>query len=358
MSRKRTNILLRFEYEKWLEEEKNISPASISSYFFQDVYPMSGGNTEPYLTYFDVIANFIVRGDVTYAYTVLNEWEQNILNPVSGSSSSQANRKTYFSKIYEFFMIRATEYLPELGKVYNYTIKEAKLNKIRKSYTKGELAQLDAMDTLIKAVDEDSFIKLAVESSFFFDPKIVNARFVEIIDKYNIPDEKGLPARNWDESKRAEYKLPKNLYVFKDGNGNTEVCKLINRYTGYALNVTLDKKPFINNIISHIWGNATNPLFLTAFWNIVLIPAWANHLMDKPMANDMSLLTRLQSTFRAVCMKLYKMKSFDWSAIGMTCPDISYQKAVLHDTFLIRLICPGSGKNPKAGTIKTCIVKL
>ena len=62
---------------------------------------------------------------------------------------------------------------------------------------------------------------------------------------------------------------------------------------------------FQNYIISHIWGRAFDPRYFTSLWNVVIIPAWANPLMDKIQPEEGSPASILQSTFMAICHKLY-----------------------------------------------------
>lgn len=49
-------------------------------------------------------------------------------------------------------------------------------------------------------------------------------------------------------------------------------------------------------------------------WNLVLVPAWANDLLDKDeyAAGASPLVIKLKSTFKAICIKHYKMRGKDY----------------------------------------------
>jgi hypothetical protein len=65
-----------------------------------------------------------------------------------------------------------------------------------------------------------------------------------------------------------------------DNDGNHENRRSIKKYLGQAIS-TGKNSTVKNYIISHVWGLASHPLFFSSLWNIVLIPAHFNYLMDK-----------------------------------------------------------------------------
>ena len=182
------------------------------------------------------------------------------------------------------------------------------------------------MDSLISHISEQKFIKIAIESSYFFAADLCAKRFEEIAkcwnDTANGPGENdpafegkpriiksALPARysssddatdglqiQLTDPDKAIFRLNlqqpiKDCRIYQDGyrgkknncgggNGNTRVCQLIKYRTGYDLGAKLDKKSLRNYIISHIWGHAVDPRYFTNLWNIAIVPAWANHLLD------------------------------------------------------------------------------
>lgn len=92
--------------------------------------------------------------------------------------------------------------------------------------------------------------------------------------------------------------------IIIDNDGNAEVRSLINKKTGYLVSAGKENI-FQNYRISHVWGRAFDPRYFTNLWNIVIVPSWANDLLDKPNAINGSLESRLQSTIMKICKLLY-----------------------------------------------------
>ena len=243
------------------------------------------------------------------------------------------------------------------------------------------------MDSLIEYINTKQFIKLAIESSYFFSPDLVVERFDEIKDYITMPkvvdpafatyDVKYLPARYSSKEDAADgvherdetagkvyFKLPnasqhlcviyqegargKNKecggYTCGGGNGNARVCQLIYNRTGYNLGATSDKKHFRNFIISHIWGHAIDPRYFTNLWNIVLVPAWANHLLDKDEKG--TLASTFKATIQKIITELYHFNNFDWASIQMTPPPSYNGKEVIGGKYQINIIERKSDKEP------------
>ena len=151
---------------------------------------------------------------------------------------------------------------------------------------KNTIVKIDGIKPIIDVLKtDDEFIKLAVKSSYFFDPDLKGIR---------LKDEEGhLYARQSKDKENYEgQKIPQkgdvvkfvamdpNIFVRIDKDGNTAVRKLINDTTGYTI-CQGKTSIFQNYNLSHVWGNAYDPRYFTSLWNIVVIPSWANHLMDK-----------------------------------------------------------------------------
>ena len=85
---------------------------------------------------------------------------------------------------------------------------------------------------------------------------------------------------------------------------------MIKKYTGYTVAEGIDSI-FKNYIISHIWGKAYDPRYFTNMWNIVLVPAWANSLLDKDNADEGTLEYILKETIMKIIIKLYGISSKD-----------------------------------------------
>ena len=131
------------------------------------------------------------------------------------------------------------------------------------------------------------------------------------------------------------------------GNGNTRVCQLIKDRTGYDLGTTTNKKHFRNFIISHIWGHAIDPRYFTNLWNIVIVPAWANHLLDKDEKG--TLASTFKATIQKIITELYDFNNIDWASIQMTPPSYN-NKEVISGRYQINIIDHKSG-NASLGKI-------
>ena len=122
------------------------------------------------------------------------------------------------------------------------------------------------------------------------------------------------------------------------GNGNARVCQLIKRCTGYALGKKADERNFKNCIISHIWGNAIDPRYFTNLWNIAIVPAWANHLLDKDETGTLG--SAFKATIQKIIIDLYKLddnNNYDWKLIEMDAPTFN-EEEVLHGNYQINTI--------------------
>lgn len=350
------DFLLRTEYEQWLIKQGNIkSGGSQNCYVMLDLYP------ETDHLYYDVIVSFLFYGERAYAYTVLEEWFKQI-----GKASNAGNKNSYLNKYKEFLFSK----IKDIKTIVNpaNVLSNKALIPIRKKYNKSKLAKLDAMDALVNAIGEDELIRLVVETSFFFDCEAAKKRFKEISDVIvnGTPDQSlpnngvALPARKSEKTTNSTanatgiHKKGKNgvLYfvdnsgtnicpIKKDGNGNAMVCQLINKLFGYNMNVNQKDKPFRNYIVSHIWGNAIDPRYFTNLWNIVLVPAWANHLLDKPNPIPGLLESKLKDTIMKVCIKyndLHNEKKYDWNAIRMQQPVACNNRSNNQKTYSIQVI--------------------
>lgn len=314
--RKSNNFLFRQEYENWLTNYAGITTASSRAcYIMQDVYP--GSNH----LYFEIAANFMLTGEPGYAFAVLDEWEKMIRN------NKNQNAISYFKKIREFFILNQNQLMPGGSSVKNLTMAPGVLNQIKQSLSNSK-TQLDANEIVVCNIGEKKFIQMAVESAYFFDPVAVKDRFNAIVNDINAG--RLLPARI---GRNAE--IPKG--AFRDPNGNTHVCITISKYFGYNLNVKFHKKPFINYTISHVWGNAMKPEYFTNLWNIVLIGAWVNHLMDKNLQAG-TLASKVKSTFMTICEKVYDMNNLPWVNRVIQQPKVVNPSDVQHGTYYVRVI--------------------
>lgn len=109
------------------------------------------------------------------------------------------------------------------------------------------------------------------------------------------------------KSRKFYYKNEENNYfiITIDHDGNRAVRDLIKDKTGYVVS-SGEKSNFFFFKISHIWGKAYNPWYFTSLWNIVIVPAWVNDLLDKNDSDDL-LCKKIIATYKAICYKYYQL---------------------------------------------------
>ena len=242
-------------------------------------------------------------------------------------------------------------------------------NTYRNAINKPMLAKIDGIVALANEIGEDKFITWAIEQSYFFAPDIVAERMnklIEDLENKTTP----LPARKTTKNdKDAEEgyfhsEIDGNTYYI-DGDikipvtlskdGNDFVRSLISNETGFTVGAGKDNI-FQNYIISHLWGRAYDPRYYTNFWNIVLVPAWANSLLDKN-GEEGSLASKLKATFMAISKKLYMAKGVNWNGLNMTEPKIPNKDDVRKGDYSIKILCKKDNKG-KCTPIKTIYITL
>ena len=379
MAKKASQFIFRKDYEKWLLKQ---GVKSVGAYCPQDKYKCNG---KDYL-YLDLIGVFAIENDRLYVNALFEEWKAEI--DKKGNLKTTLNRLSYLQKFRQF--IETIVYGKQrLSKEDNEIFNEIQndLPSVRDSINNSQNPKVDGMDSLIEYIKEEKFVKLAIESSYFFSPELVKERFDEIanyickkeevdpaFDKYDI---KYLPARYSSkedaedgvhepvvEEGKVYFKLQnaaqRLCVIYQEGargknkecggntcgggNGNARVCQLINDRTGYALGATSDKKHFRNFIISHIWGHAIDPRYFTNLWNIVIVPAWANHLLDKDEKG--TLASAFKATIQKIITELYDFDKIDWASIEMTTPPSYNNKEVISGRYQINIIDQKSGDAP------------
>lgn len=227
-----------------------------------------------------------------------------------------------------------------------------------------EVLAFNGTDSLLAHFNNqaDAFISTVMRDSFFFSKKDAEERFTKISE--DIQYNNTLPAResidNTIQSKigsqlvflsedvNTHKKLTIN--IVRDPDGNKFVKGLIAYTTGYKISAGYNSN-FQYYIISHIWGDAFDPRNFTSFWNLSIVPAWANFILDKGNSNDL-LAKQLINTFKAVCFKHYDMNNMDWKSIGKNVNQMMpNRKFVVHGSYTINVI--GNKKNGAFGRIKT-----
>ncbi len=187
--------------------------------------------------------------------------------------------------------------------------------------------RIDGTDSLLAEIGRDAmdFVRLVLENSYFFDPKVVALQHQNIRGAY-LAKEK-LPAR-WTETYKKQYsgmskdeikKLSKtsNSITYSghpvqiDKDGNYAVRDLIKTKFGYTVSQG-QNSIFQYYKISHIWGEAYDPIKFTNLWNLVLVPAWANDLLDKSYSRN-DLTVTFKQVIKFICLNFYKMKNLNWN---------------------------------------------
>lgn len=371
-------MIFRKDYEKWLLKQ---GVKSVGAYCPQDKYKCNG---KDYL-YLDLIGVFAIENERLYVNALFEEWKAFIENKNQNNLKTVLNRLSYLQK-YRQFVETIVYGKKRLSKEDNEILNEIRnaLSSVRNSINNSQNPKVDGMDSLIEYISTKQFIKLAIESSYFFSPKLVKERVDEIKDYINMHKKvdpafsagnykvKYLPARyseangghERDESAGEVYfKLPnasqRLCVIYQEGargknkecggntcgggNGNARVCQLIKDRTGYDLGTTTNKKHFRNFIISHIWGHAIDPRYFTNLWNIVIVPAWANHLLDKDEKG--TLASTFKATIQKIITELYDFNNINWASIQMTPPSYN-NKEVISGRYQINIIDHKSGNAP------------
>ena len=381
MAKKASQFIFRKDYEKWLLKQ---GVKSVGAYCPQDKYKCNG---KDYL-YLDLIGVFAIENDRLYVNALFEEWKAEI--DKKNNLKTTLNRLSYLQK-YRQFVETIVYGKKRLSKEDNEILNGIRnaLPSVRDSINKSQNPKVDGMDSLIEYIKEEKFVKLAIESSYFFSPDLVAERFEEIKEyicqqkvvdpAFKDKEVKYLPARytsKEDPTNAADgvhecdqtvgivyFKLPnasqRLCVIYQEGargknkecgentcgggNGNTRVCQLIKDRTGYDLGTTTNKKHFRNFIISHIWGHAIDPRYFTNLWNIVIVPAWANHLLDKDEKG--TLASTFKATIQKIITELYDFNNINWASIQMTPPSYN-NKEVISGRYQINIIEQKSGNAP------------
>ena len=384
MAKDANQFIFRDEYEKWLLDN---GVKSTGAYCPQDEYKCNGND---YL-FLDIIGRFAKEKECFYVDALFQEWKSFIEKTFKDKERS--NHLSYLNK-YKIFVENICNGSISLSTSGQNNNDDTVLMSVRESINKSQ----DGMKSLEMHLGEEDFVKLAIESSYFFSPDLVGERFEEIKDYICMNKEvdpafdkeqykvKFLPARYSSkedaedgvhepvvEEGKVYFKLQnaaqRLCVIYQEGargknkecggntcgggNGNARVCQLIKDRTGYDLGATTNKKHFRNFIISHIWGHAIDPRYFTNLWNIVIVPAWANHLLDKD--EEGTLASTFKATIQKIITELYDFDNLDWASIQMTPPSYN-NKEVISGRYQINIIEQKSGNAPLGKISKVSIL--
>lgn len=185
-----------------------------------------------------------------------------------------------------------------------------------------------------------------VQKSYFLKPDSVDHRHREILEL--IRNDEKLPARFSSKSnsytengnaihfarnttafdissqRRIMYNcFGRNVPVIIDRDGNREVRNNIERFSGARVSQGRVRNNIFSAIISHIWGNAFNPLCFTNLWNVVIVPDYVNSILDKSETDHPTnfieeAVNYVKAYYKELCYKLYNMeaKVEDYEQLG------------------------------------------
>lgn len=345
MAKTSSNVMIS-NFKEWLKGNGNLTQGSANSYisYLGVSYnnDLSLVSTDNVYNYMDVIEQFYQAGDILYAVTVINNIIERI-NNLGTRLKALNDQRSALKKLRVFLHYKRKNNVVDrtyLSKKNTNNPTSSTLDDTRDSFSKDSLDKIDGFNELIVFLGEEKFIKSVIESSFFFDKKIVDDQRNDIFKKLG---EQPIPAR---KTTKTQSGIPEvgvntkignldiyqingcNIPVELDGDGNEQVRKLIRSKTGYT--ISEGNCIFKNYIISHIWGKAYDPRYFTNFWNIVIVPAWANSLLDKNSDDEDSIEYKLKETFKKICVKLYGLDdpqfSEEWDDMASRMGAISNEK--------------------------------
>lgn len=169
-----------------------------------------------------------------------------------------------------------------------------------------------------------------IEHSLFFDNSVVDDAFKELLTMYS--KHQPIPVRKTTKkmliSKVGNRNVWSSVYnnipdldVVIDRDGNRKVRSLITNLTGETISQGVNSSIMFCKI-SHIWGEATNPLFFTALWNIVLVPAYFNDVLDKNNGTH-PFITKIKEIYKSICWIKYDVEN-KLKAFGLTQQEINW----------------------------------
>ena len=101
----------------------------------------------------------------------------------------------------------------------------------------------------------------------------------------------------------------RGVSIIIDYDGNDFVRTAIRRYTGVWVCENNRVNMLRNYVISHIWPDTADPFYFSSLWNVVIIPAHCNDIMDKDPKSH-HVVAAIQKLFRAICYLLYNPNKY------------------------------------------------
>lgn len=168
---------------------------------------------------------------------------------------------------------------------------------------------------------KEQIIEFVLENTYFFDPELVKNQKESLKPPYYVRfsrkksyfyKESGIEKESNSKDGRHLHKLlnlyikrgDKNIDIVVDRDNNEKVKNEIKDYTGQV--VSKGKRSTMKNfVITHIWGNATEPEYFSYMWNYCITPSFAASLTDKEDPEEDTVEKLLQDTIKAIAQKLY-----------------------------------------------------
>lgn len=320
MAKKRSIMLS--DFKQWVVKNGILTPNSANSYIsylnvsYNNILNINSNDV--LYDYMNVIDTFYKENDMLYAVTIINDVINKINNLGTPLPKCLNDQRSALKQLKNFLHSKRNNVKDRkyYSKKNPNNPTSSTIDDIRDSFKPKSLDKIDGFRVLVDRLGEKEFIRLAVEESYFFSEDLVKARYNEIyknLGKKPLParkttkKQKGIPGIgiNIDKNSNIYYQINgKEIPVKLDPDGNQQVRKIIKEKTGYTL-CEGSSCIFRNYIISHIWGKAYDPIYFTSFWNIVLVPAWVNSLLDKNSTDQDSIEYKLKETFKKICVELY-----------------------------------------------------
>lgn len=330
--------------------------------------------------YLDVVPALIQSGIFYKAEIVCELLEKHIkeaikVNSCSSLRNDQSALKAYIRYIKSIikeggFSTALSVPVPDYDELMPF---RKELNHYPTNVAKGKFDKIDGIDALIELFGNDHavFIKKVLKESYFFSPILEVERFDELKKELGDTSYARYSQEEYEEPGKtkksiiSESQITYISHTLKDGSGpfkvvldndgNRKLRQIINDKTNYWVSNGKDTSQFVNFRISHIWGRAFDPRYFTSLWNVVLVPAWANDLLEKEYGYS-SLVDEMKDTFKAICINLYGMKYRNWGDIMLqSMPDQSQCRKAIPNDYQINVI-QGRGSVASYGIIYSRIV--
>lgn len=190
--------------------------------------------------------------------------------------------------------------------------------------------------------------KHMISRTYFFKPETVNARHQAILQYFEmnskIPtrmstagnvyqEEDGAAIRFADPLMANEVSSDRNIYmdcygrrirVLIDRDGNAMVRRLIEDVSGARVSQGTLRNNVKAAIISHIFGDAKNPVLFSNLWNLAIVPDYLNPILDKTENHQSAdyfdrAVCYVKGAYKQFLYSLYDLdqKIADYDRIGM-----------------------------------------